>query len=388
MKLAVVYPFANLDSVPLLVNAITSLAEAGDHVDVWTRKDAEHVPASFDNENVTMILRRERRERRGLGRWLPAKYYYPLAAMVRHGRRRYDAVMAVDPQGLIEARTLFGRLGVPISYCCLEVLVLNANASERQRRWKQAEVEMAATAPVVIVPSAERLALLRSSTGLELPQGIVLPNAPPGPARRRPRRYWHSRFGLQDKERIVLHAGNLDEWTGIDEIVASTSSWPEGFRLVVHTRRAASEDDPRVRELRGLGDPKRVHFSLQPVSADEYDDLVDSADVGIVFYDPDFRGGGEVDEKIAQTGLASGKLTHYLRAALPVVVNTKTGLGRNVRDWGCGVAVAGGGEIGAALTAISQERKEMSRRSAAAFDEHIDFQDALEKIRKELEPRQ
>ena len=58
---------------------------------------------------------------------------------------------------------------------------------------------------------------------------VLVPNAPPGPARRRPSRYWHTRFDLPADSRVVIHSGSLGDWTGIEAIVAIAHRMPGRF---------------------------------------------------------------------------------------------------------------------------------------------------------------
>src|SRR5205807_4878107 len=88
-----------------------------------------------------------------------------------------------------------------------------------------------------------------------------------------------------DWQRVVLHAGSLGDWTGIEPILASVSRWPEPWVLVVHTRYDA-ESSAYVDRLRAQATPGRVFFSLKPVSRTAYDELIDGADLGLAFYVP------------------------------------------------------------------------------------------------------
>src|SRR5260370_2787375 len=148
---------------------------------------------------------------------------------------------------------------------------------------------------------------------------VPVRNAPPGPARRRPSRYCHSRFELPADARVVIHSGSLGDWTGIEGIVDAAGTWPEPWVLVIHTRYAA-ESSAYVDGLRQRADPRRVFFSLTPVRRQEYDPLIDGADVGLAFY-VSTSGSSFTQSNVQTIGLSSGELAFYPRAGLPVFVN-------------------------------------------------------------------
>src|SRR5205814_4069519 len=107
--------------------------------------------------------------------------------------------------------------------------------------------------------------------------------------------------------------------TGIEAIIDSAGGWPEPWVLVIHTRYAA-ESSAYVDNLRSRANLRRVLFSLKPVPRQEYDPLIDGADVGLAFYVPT-SGSSFTQSNVQTIGLSSGKLAYYLRAGLPVIVN-------------------------------------------------------------------
>src|SRR6202022_3409507 len=165
---------------------------------------------------------------------------------------------------------------------------------------------------------------------------------------------------------------------GIAAIVDSAGAWPEPWVLVIHTRYEA-ETSAYVDDLRKRADPRRVWFSLKPVPRQEYDPLIDGADVGLAFYVP--TSGSSFTERNVQTiGLSSGKLAYYLRAGLPVIVNRAASIAGLVGSSGCGVAVEDASEIGPALDAIASGYAGFSAGACAFFTEHLDFRRAFGEV--------
>ncbi|HEY1293016.1 MAG TPA: hypothetical protein VGJ60_08060, partial [Chloroflexota bacterium] len=179
------------------------------------------------------------------------------------------------------------------------------------------------------------------------------------------------------------HSGSLGDWTGIEAIVDSTASWPADWVLVIHTRFDA-QSSGYVESLRGRADPRRVYFSLKPVPRQDYDPLIDGADVGLAFYVP--QSGSAFTQRNVQTiGLSSGKLAYYLRAGLPVIVNQASSIAEIVDQRSLGISVATADDIGAALQGISEEYDRYSAGALRFFDERLDFKRAFGEVLQRLD---
>jgi hypothetical protein len=148
--------------------------------------------------------------------------------------------------------------------------------------------------------------------------------------------------------------------------------------LVVHTRYDAESSD-YVEGLRRRADPRRVWFSLKPVRRQDYDALIDGADVGLAFYVPT-GGSSFTGTNVGTIGLSSGKLAYYLRAGLPVIVNRAASISAEIETAGAGVAVDHAGALGAALRHIAAEYDAMSTRACAFFDDRLAFGRAFAEV--------
>jgi glycosyltransferase involved in cell wall biosynthesis len=410
-RVAIVYPRANIDTVPSLVGAAELLAARGHEVDIYCYSAAGEPAPHFAQPGVrlrslgvegladqtTAGLRSAVRH----ARWLPraaraplSRGYAVLGAGLAHGsrmvaqvRRRsnpstepYECVIGVDPDGLALAQDL--AHGAPVAYYSLELLLSN-EISAADRRLKEQERALSRAAPFVVVQDADRGRLLAEDNALDPEQVVLVPNAPPGPARRRPSRYWHTKFGLPADRRIVLHSGSLGDWTGIEDLVRAVPGWPEPWVLVVHTRYAA-ETSPYVDRLRAQADPARVLFSLTPVDRAAYDELIDAADVGLAFYVA--TGDSSFTQTNIQTiGLSSGKLAYYLRAGLPVIVNRAASIGEPLEAAGCGFAVEDAEHVKAALSRVAADYDRLSDNACRFFDEHLDFARAFDEVAERIE---
>jgi glycosyltransferase involved in cell wall biosynthesis len=407
LRIGIVYPRANIDTIPSLVGAAELLAEAGHMVDLVTYATAGQPAPVFGSPSVRLrplgvegladhstAGLRNAVKRAG---WLPGVARAPLARTYRvlgaglagstrlAARARnavaerdpvYDCLIGVDPDGLALAHEL--AHGAPLVYYSLELLLSYELSTPVDRQLKAHERELCREAAFVIVQDEARGRLLAEDNDIPLERLALVPNAPAGPSRRQPGRYWHSRFDLPDEARVVIHAGSLGDWTGIHDVVDSISAWPRPWVLVIHTRYDA-ELSGYVDGLRARSDPSRVYFSLKPVPRQDYDPLIDSADIGLAFYVPD-SSSAFTQRNLLTLGLSSGKLAYYLRSGLPVIVNRAASIAAEVEGNGMGIGVDDASGIAPALQELTREYGRYSDAALRFFDERLDFRRAFAEV--------
>jgi len=430
MKVGIVYPHANIDTVPSLVGAAELLAGSGYDVDLYTYLQAGQPAPRFGSPQIRLcslgVDGLADHSTAGLRRmvkragWLPGVARAPLAlgyqalgaglergsrfaarargvlteariaVLAGDGRRErtdlssaaaargsgpdpqsepYVCVIGVDPDGLELAHSL--AHGAPLAYYSLELLLSYELSTPTDLKLKARERELSREAAFVVVQDEGRGRLLADDNGLAWDRVVLVPNAPPGPPRRQASRFWHSHFGLPEDARVVIHSGSLGDWTGIEDIVASASDWPPPWVLVIHTRYDA-ESSSYVDALRTRAGQGRVWFSLKPVPRQDYDALIDGADVGLAFY-VSSDASSFTQRNIQTIGLSSGKLAYYLRAGLPVIINSDASIAASIDAARCGVTVSGASGIAAALERISLDYDAFSGRALGYFEERLDF---------------
>ena len=245
------------------------------------------------------------------------------------------------------------------------------------------ERKLTQKATFIIIQDLERAKVLASDNLLPLQKFLFLPNAPLGKASKNFSHYWHKKLQLPASAKIVLHAGSLEKWTGIREIIRFTHLWPKNWILIVHTREKA-ENSLLIEELKKLDQEGRVIFSLSPVSKEEYLNLVQGADIGLAFYIP-YKGTSYTQTNLRKIGLSCGKLAYYLKCGLPVVVNKDTNLSEIVEKANCGVVVNNAKEIGKAIEEISSNYNEYSKNACKTFEKCFNFEKAFQKVLEKLE---
>jgi hypothetical protein len=235
----------------------------------------------------------------------------------------------------------------------------------------------------VISQDSDRAEILSRDLNVKPEDIFELPNAPPGPGRRRRSARLARQLSLPDDARIVLYTGFVGGHNEVESIVVSADTWPERWVLVVHVSpfspHGAAE---RLRELAG----PRVHVLDQALSVEAHEELIDGADVGVAFYAP-VPGSPILGENVETIGLSSGKIAEYLRAGLPVVIKAGGEIARLVRDEACGEVVEKAAEIAPALGRIGHNLAGFSARSLTAFDRHLDVNPPLTRLLDLLDSR-
>ena len=404
---------------PSLISAIQALEEEGFRVDLITREAAEgfpEIPVFADSTRVTTCrpwsaswrraglpgrppglerdLDRLAGSRSHLGRWRSRLSRFLGSLLLRADLMQFSGLVrrvtnehahrfwiGVDVFGAaVTAR--FADPGT-FAYWSLEI-TFGENLDDRLLvKLKELERSFTRAAHPVIVQDAQRADLLSRENGLDRDRIVLVPNSPRSGALPPTSTLMQRRLGTDDGTRLILHLGMMGPEVLSSEIAASTRNWPTDCTLVFHERYARTLDDPVVREVAGLGG-NRVAFSLEPVSLDELPELVASADIGLVFYNP------AMGENYSVITGASGKLAFCLQAGLPIVCLDLPGFSDLMREYGCGICVTEPDGIGDALRTILADPdpyRAGARRCFAeryAFDPH--FAPVLARIRSVMSP--
>lgn len=399
-----------LGVAPSLVNAVHMLEEAGFRVEILAREPPSGFPERPVFSATTRVavcrpwssawierglpgriptferdIRSSARRRRGVigrlratasrcvGTALLLVDMLQFGAFVRRQTvdRRDRFWIGIDLLGLLAAagQTRPGRL----AYWSLEI-VFGANLSNPVLRWLKVRERLASRrARFVIVQDAKRAELLVTENRLDRERIVLVPNAPRGVATEGSDGGIRARLGIPRHVRIVLHLGMIGPEVLSTEVAASTHGWPDDCMLVFHERRARQQTDPVVRDAaRAAGD--RVAFSLDPVALDQLPELVASADVGLVFYNP------AMGANYSVIAGASGKLAYYLQAGLPVICLDLPGFRELLDQYGCGRFVSSPAEIGAALREVFADREQYRAGARRCFEEKFDFDRHFERF--------
>lgn len=398
-RIAIFYPFDNFDTVPTLCNAIILLKKSGYFIDIFSECTTDYLSPDLDSDNINFIFFRKEKmiDYTGIkeGNQL-FRVFIIIRNKIKNGLRLlrntvkfwfyqqrikeilsrwssdYAFIIGVDPKGLIFANNMTRKQKIPLIYLSLELLLKSEITSQSDMKMKEDEIAFSREALLVIIQDHNRATILSKENGIELKKFVIVPNSPIGLARRMKSNFWHEKFKLPNNIRIVLYAGSLGKWTGIEDIISSVEAWPEHWLLIVHTRFHA-EESAELKELQSIAPPERVIFSTKPVPNAQYAHIVEGADIGIAFYQ-ETKGSTYTQNNIREIGYSSGKIAYYLHAGLPVIVNAFSSIGDVAENAGWGVKVHDKDEISDAIVKISQNYKKYSENACFFFNEHLEFE--------------
>lgn len=304
-----------------------------------------------------------------LWRWKTIVYnrlaFYPLVlAMVLAEKlllyRRYDLVIAVDRLGLIEAAALHALTGAPYILMSFEIMF----AAETSARVKRLERRASRRVAFWTVQDEERAACLQQENGLDAEKLMLLPLASRGSARPSAARL-RDDLKIPPGKKVAMFMGSIADWTMAEELIASVLDWPDDWALIVHDRYGLTGRRlaPMLERIApAIGD--RIFISAAATDAvDDMSRILSGIDVGLAFYKAVYVG-PYLGRNLEHLGLASGKISTFLRHGVPVMTNEIGLYAAKIREHKLGAVVAAAGEIGRALSSF---RSETYRENAVAF---------------------
>jgi hypothetical protein len=99
----------------------------------------------------------------------------------------------------------------------------------------------------------------------------------------------------------------------------------------------------------------------------------------LAFYVPD-PSSAFTQRNLLTLGLSSGKIAHYVRAGLPVIVNRAASIAEEVDDYGMGRSVDDASGIALALEDINVNYERFSAAAQGFFEERLNFRSAFTEV--------
>jgi hypothetical protein len=233
------------------------------------------------------------------------------------GQVAYDLIIGVNSEGIIKGYQYARRFNLPLVYLSFEVFFMDELSSSAEIQEKKQECIASRFANLVITQDHGRGLLLEKENALSPEKFTHLPVSPGGVQRVKKSDCLRRRFRLPEGQTVVLHAGSLSYWTYTEELLENVITWPEDFALVVHTRYRPTKKDRYVQKIRQARLPN-VFLSSEPLDMDQYEQLVASADIGLVLYKP-APPSRYTQKNIQSIGLSSGKFSFFMKYGIPVI---------------------------------------------------------------------
>ncbi len=383
-RISVYAPMGTLDHQTGILNAVHCFAAAGYAVDVYTVRNRRYAPTRFAEAQVQLHWMPVSFDAEPEPRWT-VTLLFTLWVMVLALFRPPRLVFAGGIRGLFAAWAV-SLLPLSIwrhmAYVNYQTeLYIGAKLDTRAARlFKAVERRAAGKALLTIEHDAQRVELLAADLGLPLARIVVVPNAPVGPARALNSTFLHQRLGLPQTTLLLLCPGTLSDAFQSRQVVRAAQSLPPEWRCVLHSAQPRSADEPYIRELQSLNTHARVVLSLAPIPYSEIDALMGSARAGIVLY------ASELGQNTATVGLASGKLSHFLKIGVPVIVSPLPGLADFVLKHGVGQVLERPEQLPQLLTRIEADAAGYRARALKCFDEQLAYERHFSAVLVQTDP--
>ena len=373
-RVAVFAPMGTVDHQTGILNAARAFAEAGWEVDFFTVRNRLYPLPRFDAPNVRLhVMPVVRFASEPEPRWAATLAFtlWMLARLPRPPR----LVFAGGIRGLFAAWVLsMVRRTTILNYQTELYVGAKLDVGAAARAFKAFERAAVGRSLVTIEHDAQRAVLLADDLRIPADRIAIVPNAPLGPARARRSDFLQVRLGLALDTPLVVCPGTLGEAFQSTAVVEAAQHLQGAWRCVLHSAQPRDPSDPYVRGLMERNVARRVDFSLAPVPYADIDLLMASARVGLVLYAAD------LGENTATVGLASGKLSHFLKNGIPVIVSPLPGLAEFVRDHGVGEVLEQPSQLPDLLARIEADEAGYRARCLVAFDTHLAYQAAFRNV--------
>jgi hypothetical protein len=279
-------------------------------------------------------------------------------------RRDYVAVLATPIISMVLGAALSALWHVPL-VALSDELYTEGDPKSPHPRWHGAMYRAHARAALTVITDLRRAALLRAESGLLGHQPFVeLPNSPSGAVGTADRDEFRKRLRVAADDVLVLHSGGVYPWTRVPELMSALPSLAANTVVMLQMNTRADASTRELYELLECAYP--VRFLPDPVPYDQVDEAVAACDIGVALY-------RDENPNIAHTGKGSGKLTRYLRAGKPVIVD-RTGSLEWVAEYGAGERITDVAELPLAIERITSRYDHYAQRARECFAEHLSFE--------------
>ena len=234
----------------------------------------------------------------------------------------YDVVIGIDRLGLIEAAYLNQITGTPFIFFSFEIFF----ESETSSSFKSLERRAAKYAEWWFVQDELRAHHLQQENHLNPATCKLIPLASTGLGELSTNRL-RDQLDIPKDKHVAILIGSITSWSMAAETVASTIDWPDDWVLIVHDRYGNTKSKLETLGIDLLSIPvDKVYLSSQSkLAVDDMGEVLSGVSIGLAFYRvidrPNSLHSVAHGKNMKYLGLASGKISTFLRYGVPVIMN-------------------------------------------------------------------
>jgi len=285
--------------------------------------------------------------------------------------KQLDLLVGINSEGIIQAMNLSRLSSKPIVYFSFEIFFRDEMKRVAEIREKEFEVSASKRAAWILVQDTLRGIELARENSIDPKCMFHVPVALGGNAQVLHSQWLRKRLNLSPDKIIILHSGAFCHWTYAQELLESTSNWPDHLILVVHTKYPPKSQDRFVNMIQS-GNYPRVVLHTEHLQEDEYEQMIASADIGLALYKSTPPSRYE-QKNLLYIGLSSGKFSAYAKQGLPIISVAQACYKDLFKIYDCGADLDGFANLPHAVSVI-QARREFHRAEARRlFNEKLSF---------------
>jgi len=311
------------DCYPPIINSSRLLARYGFVLDILCRDNEERWEVSYPS-----TVRVHRIDTRTQNSWL--EYFGFVVRVLGRGRDGTSLFVGHDGHGLLPARLLATRYRRPLVYHCHDFRLMEDRLKSGGRIVRAFERRFARTADLVIVPDAERGAVIAGELCLQQAP-LVVANAPiTGPVASG--EALHSALVIRERQfdRILFRQGRIGVGHAIESTLRSIPYWAnQNWGFVLMGFGEPSYLEKLSAEARALG-IERQFAVLPPVGYDQVAQFTPGAHAGHALYEP-------IHVNHVYSTTASNKMMEHMAAGLPLLVSDTPSMRALVHKHNCGL---------------------------------------------------
>ncbi|MEO8665926.1 MAG: hypothetical protein ABI462_10550, partial [Ignavibacteria bacterium] len=254
------------------------------------------------------------------------KQYYDIYKILRI-ENKVEAIVCVDPMGLVIAGRIRKLINVKIIYASFEIFFEDEFYIQKKKIIKTLETKYSRKADLVIIQDKKREQLLRVVNNFsDKVKFLLIPVSPKKIDVSKNEYDIYSYLNIPNDKMIVVCSGTLQKWSGINEILnLFPDQWDNDFWLVIHSHYILDEDDELKKRINTLIKKNmNISFHNQPFyDYPDYATFLSKCHIGIAAYFPNtidiFAG-----KNIQEIGLSSGKFSTYMMLGIPAITTSNS----------------------------------------------------------------
>lgn len=278
------------------------------------------------------------------------------------GAGDYACLIGVEKAGLVWAGLVGERTGLPWLYYSLELFTSdNKFVPGPLYRFRRAEKQYHQKATATIIQDNDRADVLFKDNNIENGKALLVPVSILGEAGEPRSNYLRAKYDIPQNKVIVLQFGQINKRRLSDKVLLSLRDFNENVVLVMHGSFSEGKD-----KYVDLASDRKVILADRMVPHQEIQELISSADIGLVFY-------RKKPINDCLTGSASEKLALYLQAGLPVIMFDYPSFRELNKEYQFGICIRKLEELGHAINVITKDYPHFRENAIKAFTNHYEF---------------